>query len=81
MKAAISVPDADFERFERVAVKHGMSRSEFYRRAAERYTEQLETDDQELTRLMDAAIERYGQPAEEEWLNVSQRTLLENTEW
>lgn len=81
MKAAISVPDADFERFERVAEKHGMSRSEFYRRAAEHYAEQLESDDHELTRLMNAAIDSHGQPVDQEWLDTSQRTMLENVEW
>lgn len=42
LKIAISVPDRDFHRFERTASRHGMNRSEFYRRAAEHLADQLE---------------------------------------
>jgi len=37
MKTAISIPDAIFERAERQAAALGMSRSEFYASAVERY--------------------------------------------
>ena len=42
MKTAISIPNGDFERFERVAARHGMNRSEFYRLAGSRLAEELE---------------------------------------
>ncbi|MFT4220732.1 MAG: type II toxin-antitoxin system PemK/MazF family toxin [Microbacterium sp.] len=37
MKTAISMPDDDFHRFERVAARHGMNRSEFFRAAAPQF--------------------------------------------
>jgi metal-responsive CopG/Arc/MetJ family transcriptional regulator len=42
MKTAISVPDNDFERFERVAARNGMNRSEFFRLAGQRLADELE---------------------------------------
>lgn len=55
MKTAISVPDGTYERVERVAKKHGMNRSQFYARAAERYAAELESSD--LTAAIDAAVD------------------------
>ncbi len=45
MKTAISVPDDTYARVERAAREHGMNRSEFYSRAAERYVAHLESTD------------------------------------
>jgi metal-responsive CopG/Arc/MetJ family transcriptional regulator len=58
MKTAISVPDDTFEEVERRATALGMSRSEFFTRAAQRYLEQL--DAQSLAARIDAAIELVG---------------------
>ena len=44
MKTAISLPDATFERIERAAKKLGVSRSEFFARAAERWLDDLEDE-------------------------------------
>lgn len=55
MKTAISVPDGDFERFERVAARHGYNRSEFYRVAATRLADELEGAS-ELTAMANAAL-------------------------
>lgn len=44
MKTAISVPDHTFERVETAAKQLGVSRSEFFARAAERWLEDLEND-------------------------------------
>ena len=63
MKTAISLPDDAAERFDRVADKHGMSRSEFYRRAAERYADEL--TDARLTEQLNEAIEAVGQPGDD----------------
>lgn len=63
MKTAISLPDHAAARFDRIAQTHGMSRSEFYRRAAEHYAEELTGAD--LTAQLDAAIEATGQPGQE----------------
>ncbi len=44
MKTAISLPDETFERAERAAAKLGVSRSEFFARAAERWLDALDDD-------------------------------------
>ncbi|MGN6127216.1 MAG: CopG family transcriptional regulator [Humibacter sp.] len=81
MKTAISLPDGDFERFERVASKHGMNRSEFYRAAAQRLADDLEGTS-ELTAIANAVLERTGQPsADGLFLRESERAMLEGTEW
>ena len=63
MKTAISLPDQAADRFDRIARRHGMTRSEFYRRAAEQYADELA--DADLTAQLDDAIEAAGQPGEE----------------
>jgi len=79
MKTAISVPDGDFERFERTARKHGMNRSEFYRLAAQKLADELEGES-ELTAIANDVIERVGQPTDAEFLRESHRTIR-GTEW
>jgi metal-responsive CopG/Arc/MetJ family transcriptional regulator len=44
MKTAISVPDETFEKASRRAHDLGMSRSEFFSRAAARYLEELDAE-------------------------------------
>lgn len=81
MKTAISIPDSDFEHFERVAARHNMNRSEFFRRAGRRLVEELEGE-AELTALANSVIARVGQPsAEGLFLHESERTMLESTDW
>jgi len=58
MKTAISVPDETFERAEERASALGMSRSEFFTRAAQNYLEFLEMES--LTARIDAAIDLAG---------------------
>jgi len=59
MKTAISIPDETFARASRQAAALGMSRSEFFTRAAQRYLDQL--DEQTLTRQIDAALDLIGE--------------------
>lgn len=81
VKTAISVPDEDFERFERVASRNGMSRSEFYRRAAARFADEIEGASS-LTAVAEAALQRAGQPAGDGLLlRESERVMLSGTEW
>lgn len=81
MKTAISVPDGDFDRFERIALRHGMNRSEFYRLAASRLADELEGE-RELTALANAVIKRTGQPSGDGvFLGENARRQLESTEW
>jgi predicted DNA-binding protein len=56
MKTAISVPDETFRRVDTHANELGMSRSEFFSRAAERYLAEL--DDASLVSEIDAALAR-----------------------
>jgi hypothetical protein len=58
MKTAISVPDETFEAAERCAAGLGMSRSEFFTRAAQRYLQLL--DEESLTGRIDAALDLVG---------------------
>jgi hypothetical protein len=54
MKTAISVPDAIFEQASDQAAELGISRSEFFARAARRYLDELA--EQSLTRQIDQAL-------------------------
>ncbi|WP_062464161.1 CopG family transcriptional regulator [Demequina soli] len=81
MKTAISLPDGDFERFERVAARHGMSRSEFYRVAAGRLADALEGGS-ELTAMANSVLEREGLRAfETPLLDESERIIREGSNW
>ena len=81
MKTAISVPDPDFERFERIAAKHSLNRSEFYRRAAHHFADHLEGAS-ELTALANAVLEREGQPSEDGlFLRESHRSKHDGVAW
>jgi metal-responsive CopG/Arc/MetJ family transcriptional regulator len=59
MKTAISVPDDTYERATKRAEDLGMSRSEFFSRAAASYLDQL--DSESLTHQIDAAVEALGE--------------------
>lgn len=54
MKTAISLPDETFDRASRRANDLGMSRSEFFARAAQRYLDEL--DSESLTGQIDSAL-------------------------
>lgn len=54
MKTAISLPDETYERASRRAIALGMSRSEFFARAAERYLDELDAGS--ITARIDAAL-------------------------
>ncbi|RPF21091.1 ribbon-helix-helix protein, CopG family [Myceligenerans xiligouense] len=82
MKTAISLPDHAAERFDHIAQKHGMTRSEFYRRAAEHYADELAGAD--LTAQIDDAIDAIGQPGDDaaEFRRAANARLVEESdEW
>jgi metal-responsive CopG/Arc/MetJ family transcriptional regulator len=54
MKTAISLPNETFERVERAAAKLGVSRSEFFAHAAQRWLDAL--DDDQTTDAIDRVI-------------------------
>ena len=81
MKTAISLPDHDFQRFEQAAADQRMSRSEFYRRAADHFVSSL-GEGADLTRLADAALEDSGQPSDNSpFLAVNEQALEQGDGW
>jgi metal-responsive CopG/Arc/MetJ family transcriptional regulator len=58
VKTAISIPDETFDKASRRARDLGMSRSEFFTRAAARYLEEL--DAESVTRQIDMAVDALG---------------------
>lgn len=82
MKTAISMPDETFERASRRAGDLGMSRSEFFARAAQHYLDEL--DAQSLTGQIDNALEHLDAPddASADAIAVSHRALdTVDNEW
>jgi predicted DNA-binding protein len=75
MKTAISLPDETFDRVSQRASDLGMSRSEFFTRAAQRYLDEL--DSQSLTGQIDSALERVrgADEAEADAVAVGHRVL------
>ncbi len=62
MKTAISIPDETFERVEKSVAELGISRSEFFARAAKKYLDEL--DAQSITAQINAAIDAQTEPDE-----------------
>ncbi len=60
VKTAISVPDETFDRASRRAADLGISRSEFFARAAQRYLDAL--DSHSVVSDIDATLERLTAP-------------------
>lgn len=58
MKTAISLPDATFARVEDAAARLGISRSEVFARAAERYLDDLDSDS--ITDRINTALDAAG---------------------
>lgn len=79
MKTAISVPDPTFEAASRRAQELGMSRSEFFSRAAAHYLAEL--DAASLTTRLDAALDTATDDGTEAAVvHAGRRTLLAG-EW
>jgi len=81
MKTAISIPDATFERVEERAAALGMSRSEFFTRAAQRYL--VELDGASLAHRINAAVELLGPDESTDAAVVAgrRRLALADDEW
>jgi metal-responsive CopG/Arc/MetJ family transcriptional regulator len=81
MKTAISLPDETFDRASRRAKELGMSRSEFFARAAANYLDEL--DAKSLTAQMDAALDLIGDTDESTELAVDagHRVLGDTDAW
>lgn len=74
MKTAISVPEQVFRRVEEHAQRLGMSRSEFFARAAARWADEL--DDDHLTEAVDAALAEAGPDPDAEFTAAAARRAL-----
>jgi metal-responsive CopG/Arc/MetJ family transcriptional regulator len=73
MKTAISLPDETFRRADRAAKRLGLSRSEFFARAAERWLDDL--DDETTTAAIDRAI--AGLPDDTTFTDAAAAALAE----
>lgn len=76
MKTAISIPDATFARVEASAARLGVSRSEFFARAAERWLDDLEGAD--TTAAIDAALAGKQDTA---FVERAAQDLAEHVDW
>jgi len=72
MKTAISLPDETFHRVERAAQQIGVSRSEFFARAAESWLAALE--DADTTEAINRAL--HGVPADQEFTDAAAAALI-----
>jgi metal-responsive CopG/Arc/MetJ family transcriptional regulator len=81
MKTAISLPDETFDRASRRAKALGMSRSEFFARAAVNYMDEL--DARSLTARMDAALDVISgtDDSNEVAVDAGRRVLADSDEW
>jgi predicted DNA-binding protein len=80
VKTAISLPERTFERATRRAKELGMSRSEFFARAAELYMEELDTHS--LTQQIDEAIQAAGaDESSSDAVAVGRRRLADEDDW
>lgn len=84
MKTAISIPDETFERVEQSVAELGISRSEFFARAAKKYLAELEAES--VTAQINAAIDAgaVDNGLERDVTEHGRRMLLELTaedEW
>ncbi|WP_209307440.1 ribbon-helix-helix protein, CopG family [Geodermatophilus sp. DF01_2] len=84
MKTAISIPDETFERVETSVAELGISRSEFFARAAKKYLDELESES--ITAQINAAIDAgaVDEDLDRDVTEHGRRMLLELTaddEW
>ena len=79
VKTAISVPDDTFDRASRRAQQLGISRSEFFATAAQRYLADL--DRESLTARIDQALALVGDDPDTALATDTGRTLLARDAW
>jgi predicted DNA-binding protein len=79
MKTAISLPDATFERATEKSKELGISRSEFFARAAEVYLDELAGHS--LTRQIDEALQTAGTDESSSAAVAAGRRRLAGDDW
>lgn len=75
MKTAISIPDETYNRAEQVASRLGISRSEFFTRAAKLLIVEAETTS--LTERMNAALARIADEDVDDVMAQGRRTVAQ----
>jgi hypothetical protein len=80
VKTAISVPDDTYERASKRARELGMSRSEFFSRAAARYLDELDSESvtQQIDRALSASVDTDG--SANDAVNVGRRLLANGSD-
>jgi metal-responsive CopG/Arc/MetJ family transcriptional regulator len=82
MKTAISLPDETFQQATRKAAELGISRSEFFARAARRYLDDLAAESAEsLTQQIDEALEVAGDDDTAQLAVAAGRRRLAEQDW
>jgi hypothetical protein len=83
MKTAISLPDETYEQATRKAAELGISRSEFFARAARRYLDDLAAEAAEsLTQQIDEALQIAGvDDTADLAVAAGRRRLADETDW
>jgi Ribbon-helix-helix protein, copG family len=83
MKTAISLPDETYEQATRKAAELGISRSEFFARAARRYLDDLAAEAEEsLTQQIDEALQIAGvDDTADLAVAAGRRRLADETDW
>lgn len=79
MKTAISVPDETFDAVEQASARLGISRSQFYARAAQRWVDELSNES--LTAAIDASLEGVDQGEDAEFIRAAAAKNLSTVEW
>ena len=78
MKTAVSIPDAVFEKVERLARRARRSRSEVFSAALTEYVARHAPD--EVTEAINRVCEQVTEQTDA-FLDTAARQILENTEW
>jgi metal-responsive CopG/Arc/MetJ family transcriptional regulator len=79
MKTAISLPNDTYEQASRRAAELGISRSEFFARAARRYLDELAL--QSLTQQIDEALEAVGDDSNAAAATAGRSYLAAQDDW
>ena len=79
VKTAISVPDETFEQATRQAAELGISRSEFFTRAARRYLDELAA--RSLTQQVDEALQTAGRDDSAAAAAAGRQRLAAGDDW
>jgi hypothetical protein len=79
MKTAISIPDAVFERAEKLARLTKKSRSQLFSDAVQEYVSRHAPDD--VTTAMDRVCEELGEMRPDSFVSLANQHILKRVEW